>query len=86
MPAQRSKASNDAAKDLTAMPAGIAAALTGNPSVAAQLRISVGNCFSSALTDVKKTNDDLFKTKNQKGSRSPVGSRAAADRASGIWW
>ena len=54
------KASNQAKKLQTALPAGIGAALAGETSVKVQLTASDAQCYESDLTTIKKAESTLF--------------------------
>jgi cysteine-rich repeat protein len=54
------QAGNDAAKGLTSLPTGAAAALAGETAATLQLRASDGACFSASLTSVQTAEGSLF--------------------------
>jgi hypothetical protein len=59
------KAGNNASKGQTAMPTGIAAALSSTASVTVQMRGSdaPAECFSSTLTEIVTQESNSFKAK-----------------------
>jgi hypothetical protein len=58
------KARNNDAKNQSAMPLDIAAALAGAESARAQLVSSDATCFESVLTDVRLADGSVFRAKS----------------------
>lgn len=56
-------AANNVAKGQTALPTGIAAALSSAASVKVQIITDDGRCFGATLSDITKQQSDLFKAK-----------------------
>ncbi len=58
------KAANNESRGQTAMPTGVAAALTGSTSATLQVHVSDGSCFEATLDDVKEARPLSFRANN----------------------